>query len=94
MVDFVDSKVRARRQPSKVRLRKVIKSCESEIFWLMSRAHERQKFAECKSTQNYRWRSWTMVGKFGRGVGQCRCRATNPIRLYGYTLLPYHTDYG
>lgn len=22
------------------------------------------------------------VGKLGRGVGQCRCRATNPIRLY------------
>lgn len=30
------------------------------------------------------------VVKLGRGVGQCRCRATNPIRLYLLsTLVPY-----
>lgn len=60
IIGLVGSKVRARRLPSKVRSRKVIKSCESEIFWLMSRVHERQKMAECKSTQNYRWRSWEL----------------------------------
>lgn len=48
------------------------------------------KIVECNSTQHYRWRSWTMVGKLSRGVGQCRCRATNPLSaVYGYrTYIP------
>lgn len=106
MFDFVDSKVEGQAPTTigssdLVRLGKVIKSCESEIFWLMSRVHGRQKIADVnlhKTTDGGVGRCW-QVGSWTGGAVYCTNRFVEPpiqyayIRLVGGGLYLSHTPY-